>query len=114
MSKRRAKRLRQKTVRLHAFTTEQASRTLLSFIGNVSGHPARILIDCGAEGNVLSSTFRKAHGLPRLPGPPIPIILPDGSSSVSSHTCSVSIARDKYSDNLDTLLYPLQNYDLIL
>lgn len=114
MSKRRAKRLRQKTVRLHAFTTEQASRTLLSFIGNVSGHPARILIDCGAEGNVLSSSFRKAHDLPRLPGPPIPIILPDGSSSISSHTCSVSIARDKYSDNLDTLLYPLQNYDLIL
>ncbi|KAG0354341.1 hypothetical protein BGX24_006967, partial [Mortierella sp. AD032] len=32
MSKRRAKRLRQKTVRLHAFTVEQASRTLLSFV----------------------------------------------------------------------------------
>ncbi|KAF9119643.1 hypothetical protein BG015_006272, partial [Linnemannia schmuckeri] len=32
MSKRRAKRLRYKSVRLHAFTVDQASRTLLSFV----------------------------------------------------------------------------------
>ncbi|KAG0248167.1 hypothetical protein BGZ95_008174, partial [Linnemannia exigua] len=40
MSKRRAKRLRHKSVRLHTFTVEQASRTLLSFVGNVAGAPA--------------------------------------------------------------------------
>jgi len=114
MSKHRAKRLRQKTVRLHAFTIEQASRTLLSFIGNVAGFPARILIDCGAEGNVIASSFQKRHSLPRTPGPPIPIILPNGSSSISSFTSSFSIDRDQYTDTLDALVYPLSNYDLIL
>src|SRR6185437_13932880 len=114
LSKRRAKRLRQKTVRLHAFTVEQASRTLLSFIGNVAGHPARILTDSGAEGNVISSSFVKEHSLPRIDGPPIPIILPNGSSSISSHTSTFSITRDNYNDKLDALIYPLNNYHLIL
>lgn len=114
MSKRRARRLRQRTIRLHAFTVEKASRTLLSFIGNVAGAPARILIDCGAEGNVISSSFRKQHSLPRTLGPPIPIILPNGSSSISSSTSTFTIERDHYSDTLDALVYPLSNYDLIL
>jgi hypothetical protein len=114
MSKRRAKRLRHKSVRLHTFTVEQASRTLLSFVGNVAGAPARILIDCGAEGNVISSSFCKKHSLPRNPGPSIPIILPDGSSSLSSSTSTFSINRDNYTDSLDALVYPLSNYDLIL
>ena len=114
ISKSHAKRLHRKAIRLHTFTTDQASRTLLSFIGNVAGAPARILIDCGAEGNVISSSFRKRHSLPRTEGPPIPIILPNGSSSISSFTSSFSIARDNYSDNLDAVVYPLSNYDLIL
>jgi hypothetical protein len=114
MSKRRAKRLRHKSVRLHTFTTEKASRTLLSFIGNVAGAPARILIDCGAEGNVISSSFCKQHSLPRTLGPSIPIILPNGSSSISSSTSTFTIDRDHYSDKLDALVYPLSNYDLIL
>jgi len=86
----------------------------LSFIGNVAGAPARILIDCGAEGNVISSSFCKQHSLPRIRGPGIPIILPDGSSSISSFTSTFSINRDTYSDKLDALAYPLSNYDLIL
>ncbi|KAG0195278.1 hypothetical protein BGX28_001800, partial [Mortierella sp. GBA30] len=107
MSKRRVRRLRRKAVRLHAFSLDKAKRTLLSFIGNVAGAPARILIDCGAEGNVISSSFCKKHSLPRIPGPPIPIVLPDGTSSLSSTTSTFSIARDNYTDILDAFLYPL-------
>lgn len=106
--------MRQKTVQLHAFTIAQAKNTLLSFIGNVAGHPAHILIDCGAEGNVIGSSFVKQYSLPRATSQPIPIILPDGSSSISSHTTPFSISRDNYNDNLDALNYPLNNYDLIL
>lgn len=114
MSKRRAKRLRQKSVRLHAFTVEQASRTLLSFVGSVHSCPARILIDCGAEGNVIASSFVKKHSIPRNKGPSVPVFLPDGSSTISSHSATVSIHRDTYNDTIDALVYPLDKYDLIL
>ena len=91
-----------------------AEHTLLTFIGSINGHPARILIDGGAEGNVISSAFQQQHSIPRQACSPIPIILPDGSSSITQHTVSIQLARDAYIDTLQPLLYPLKKYDLIL
>jgi transposase InsO family protein len=92
----------------------EAERTLLTFIGSVNGHPARILIDGGAEGNVISTSFQKRHSLPLQTRNPIPIVLPDGSSSITQHTVPITLNRHNYSDDLDPLLYPLKSYDLIL
>jgi len=92
----------------------EAERTLLTFIGSVNGHPARILIDGGAEGNVISTSFQKRHSLPLQTRNPIPNVLPDGSSSITQHTVPITLNRHNYSDDLDPLLYPLKSYDLIL
>jgi hypothetical protein len=102
------------TVRLQSFSADAASRTLLAFIGAVNGHPARILIDGGAEGDVISSSFVKLHSIPLHSCQPIPIILPNGSSSITSHTAPITLARDNYSDHLNPIVYNLQKYDLIL
>jgi len=108
------KRKRKRAIKLMSFTTADAERTLLTFIGSVNGHPAHILIDGGAEGNVISATFAKQHSLPLVSCSPIPIILPDGSSSITNNTASITLARDTYHDTLNPLLYNLQKYDLIL
>jgi hypothetical protein len=113
-SKSKLKRIRKRTVRLQSFTQSMAERTLLTFIGSINGHPARILIDGGAEGNVISSSFQQQHSIPRQACSTIPIILPDGSSSITQHTVSIQLARDAYIDTLQPLFYPLKKYDLIL
>ncbi|KAG0246040.1 hypothetical protein BG011_002585, partial [Mortierella polycephala] len=52
VSKNKARRLRRKKgLRLNAFTVDKAMTTLLTFVCNVNGHLARILIDGGAQGN---------------------------------------------------------------
>ena len=114
LTKSSVKRLRKKTIRLQSFTTASAERTLLTFIGSVNGHPARILIDGGAEGNVISSSFQKQHSIPTHSCSPIPIVLPNGSFSITKNTASIHLQRDSYSEHLDPLVYPLQKYDLIL
>ena len=114
LSKSQLRRLRKRAIRLQSFTTAEAERTLLTFIGSVNGYPARILIDGGAEGNVISTSFQQRHSLPLTSCAPIPIILPDGSYSITNHSASIHLERDKYSDDIDTLLYPLKKYDLIL
>jgi hypothetical protein len=45
---------------------------------------------------------------------PIPILLPNGSSSITSHTVPITLDRGDYSDSLNPILYPLNKYDLIL
>ena len=114
-SKRSRRRQRgPRVIRLQSFTTSVAERTLLAFIGSVNGHPARILIDGGAEGDVISSTFQKRHSIPLQSCSPIPIVVPDGSFSITSHTASILLERDNYTAKLQPFLYPLKKYDLIL
>jgi RNase H-like domain found in reverse transcriptase/Reverse transcriptase (RNA-dependent DNA polymerase)/Integrase zinc binding domain/Chromo (CHRromatin Organisation MOdifier) domain/Retroviral aspartyl protease len=114
LSKSKLRRLRRREIRLQSFTLQDAERTLLSFIGSINGHPARILIDGGAEGDVISSSFQKRYSIPLRSCKPIPIVVPDGSFSISSHTASITLQRDTYSATLDPFLYPLKKYDLIL
>jgi hypothetical protein len=114
LSKSQARRLRKKAIKLQSFTAAAAECTLLTFIGSINGHPARILIDGGAEGNVISSSFQKQHSIPIHSCSPIPIVLPNGSFSITKHTASIHLQRDTYSEHLDPLVYPLQKYDLIL
>ncbi|KAF9176483.1 hypothetical protein BGZ50_000557, partial [Haplosporangium sp. Z 11] len=83
-------------------------------MGAVNGRPARILIDGGAEGNVISSTFCKNNNVELIHSIPIPIILPNGSASLSYHQAAFSIARDAYNDRLSAIVYPLKKYDLII
>lgn len=114
LSKRQLRRQRQKTVRLCSLTTKEAEHQLLAFLGSVNGYPARILINGGAEGNVLSKCFQQKHQLPRSACSPIPIVLSNGSSTLTSHTVPITLERDAYSASLNPILYPLSKYDLIL
>ena len=103
-------------IHLQALNTRDTCRTLLTFVGAVNGKPARILIDGGAEGSVISSSFIKQHAsfIPLHLCKPIPIILPDGSSSITNHTASITLTRDNYLDHLNPIVYNLHSYDLIL
>jgi len=114
ISKSKARRLRKKGLNLCAFTVDKAKTTLLTFVCNVNGKAARILIDGGAQGNVISSSFVKKHSIPVLSSPPIPIVLPNGSQSFSAHTAPIDLHRKGYSTSLDPIVYPLQKYDLLL
>lgn len=113
-TKRQLKRRRQKQLRLCSFSIAQAEHQLLTFKCLVGGFPARVLIDGGAEGNVISTSFQRKHNLPRTAINPIPILLPNGSSSLTSHTVPVTLERNNYTDTFNPILYPLKNYDLIL
>ena len=108
------RRRRRKGLHLCSFSLAEAERQLLTFNCNVGGFPARVLIDGGAEGDVISTKFQKQHNLPLTSCHPIPVLLPNGSSSITSHTASITIEREAYSDTLNPILYPLQRYDLIL
>jgi transposase InsO family protein len=114
MTKSKCRRLRQKGVGVSTFTVDQAKTTLLTFVCNVNGHAARILIDGGAQGNVISSSFVNKHRIPLQSSCPIPIILPNGSRSFSSDLANITFQRQEYSTSLTTIVYPLQKYDLIL
>lgn len=114
LTKSKLRRMRKHMVRLQSFTTKEAARTLLTFVGSINGHPARILVDGGAEGNVISSSFQTKHSIPLHSHQPIPIVLPDGTFSITCHTASIHFARDNYSDDLQPLIYNLRKYDLIL
>lgn len=80
----------------------------------MNNRPARILIDGGAEGNVISSAFCKSNGVSLDNSPPIPVILPNGTSTLVHQTATFQLARDKYNDQIEAIVYPLQKYDLIL
>jgi hypothetical protein len=114
LSKSQLKKLKRREIRLHEFTVQKAEHQLLTFIGSINGHPAKVLIDGGAEGNIISSSFQKRHQLERTQCLPIPILLPNGSSSLTSHTVPITLNRGDYSDSLNPILYPLNKYDLIL
>ena len=114
LSKSQLKKLKRRAIRLHEFTVQRAESQLLTFIGSINGHPAKVLIDGGAEGNIISSSFQKRYQLDRTQCLPIPILLPNGSSSITSHTVPITLDRGDYSDSLNPILYPLNKYDLIL
>lgn len=111
----RRRRHQSKPVRLQSFNvTYENERRLLTFIGAVNGRPARILIDGGAEGNVINSAFCKNNDIPLTPCAPIPVILPNGTASLSHHQASFTLERSTYKGDINAIEYPLKKYDLIL
>ncbi|CAO3565372.1 unnamed protein product [Mortierella alpina] len=132
--KKALRRRRRNALRLHPFTAphhtehngrrhftfvgtiskHHHARRLLSFLGAVNGRPARILIDGGAEGNVISSSFCKSNGVTLTPSAPIPIVLPNGSSTLSHNQATFLLERQNYATNVSAIVYNLQKYDLIL
>lgn len=84
-------------------------------MASINNRPARILIDGGAEGNVISSKFCHSHNIPIInSGEDIPVQLPNGSSSLAHGRASFSFQRHDYSDNLSAIVYGLHKYDIIL
>ena len=103
-----------KPSQLSAFHGPQAAKTLLTFVATVNGKPAKVLIDGGAEGNVISAAFCKRHYLALNACSPIPVVLPNGSTHITNSTAPITLTRDSYTGYLEPLLFCLTKYDLIL
>ena len=96
-------------------TLYKHKKQLLTFTANINGKPARVLIDGGAEGDVVSSSFcRSNNDITLQDTVPIPVLLPNGTASFAHYTASILLHRDNYLDRIDTIVYPLRKYDLIL
>jgi len=88
---------------------------LLTFTANVDGQPAKVLIDGGAEGNIIRSSFCHSNkNIAIHDSPAIPVVLPNGTASFAHYTATITLKRDQYLDHIDSILYPLRKYDLIL
>ena len=72
------------------------------------------MIDGEAEADVVSKKFVAQHNIPLTPTSPIPVLLANGSTSITSHTASINFQRFNYSDTLHPIVYDLGKYDLIL
>ena len=93
------------------------ARSLIKLSGIVAGHPAVFLLDCGATGNFVSSSFVRKHRLvtSSLPQQSIVITLADGSQQQSASLVKAApIAVGSYTDALDLVALPLSGYDVIL
>src|SRR5690554_2845930 len=105
LSKSKLKRLRKRTIRPQSSTMDVAERTLLTFVGTTNGRLPRIPIYGRADDNAISSSFKENYSILPHSCSPIPVILPDGSPSISSHKALISLQRDSYSDSLDPIVY---------
>ena len=92
------------------------SRKLIKLRGTLCGQPAVCLVDSGASGNFVSSSFVTAHQLPSHSlEKRQPITLADGSQQAA--TCflpSADLRLASYSDGVDLVVLPLSCYDVIL
>ncbi len=88
--------------------------TLIKLTGTVSSLPARVLIDCGATGNFISTAFASRHGL-ALAEHSDTVSVADGHSSASGgilHQAPIRIGT--YTDQLDLVATVLRDFDVIL
>ena len=85
-------------------------------MGSLFGRAAVILVDSGATGNFVSSSFVSRHGLPtvRLPRS-TPVTLADGSTQPSGPLVAAAPLRiGSYTDQLDLVSLSLVGFDVIL
>jgi hypothetical protein len=94
------------------------SRKLIKFQGYVAGQPASVLIDSGASGNFVSSSFVDRHQqhLPQKQSMGAETItLADGSQQPTQGMVpSVLLTIASYSNRVDLTSLPLAGYDVIL
>ncbi|OAQ27686.1 hypothetical protein K457DRAFT_618880 [Linnemannia elongata AG-77] len=77
--------------------------------------PARVLIDGGAEGDVVSSSFcRSNNEIGLQDSVPIPVLLPNSTASFAHHTAFIRPHCDNLPRQPRPIVYPLRKYDLIL
>ena len=80
----------------------------------MSSLPARVLIDCGATGNFISTAFASRHGL-ALAEHSDTVSVADGHSSASGGILrQASIRVGTYTDQLDLVATVLRDFDVIL
>lgn len=89
---------------------------LIKLSGFIGPHPAVILVDCGASGNFVSSSFVRQHQLSVTKVTDAPIVtLANGISKQSAGTVTAMPIRiGSYSDPIDFVSTDLQGYDAIL
>ena len=92
------------------------SRSLIKLAGTVAGHAAVFLVDSGATGNFVSSSFVTRTGLHRSVHPSTDTVsLADGvPKPAGGFLPSTPIHLSTYRDRLDLTLTELSGYDVIL
>ena len=94
------------------------SRKLIKLRAEIAGQPAVCLVDSGASGNFISSSFVRQHNLTSNicnTEEPIKIELADGSQHVAQQLWRAPpLTISSYSDQEDFVLLPLGGYDVIL
>ena len=74
---------------------------LIKLAGSLGPHPAVVLVDCGATGNFVSSSFAARHGL-ALSGHPDTVCFADGYSTQSGGLLpQASVRVGSYADSID-------------
>lgn len=71
-------------------------------------------MDGGAAGDIVSASFCRQHGIPSHNRTPIPIVLPNGSTSTTYKSATLSVNRGAYTGTVDAIVYDLDRIDLIL
>ena len=90
---------------------------LIKLEGTVNGTKAVMLVDTGANGNFIDSSFVAKHHLsPLLTEQKHTITLADGSNKVAEHQVKGKLTIDNYHDTINLVMLPLNNasYDIIL
>jgi hypothetical protein len=94
---------------IRSVTPLQLPATLLTY-------PLHALIDSGSSGDFISSTFVQNHNIPTQASPQTSVvILADGTRQETSRmVASASLSIASYKTEVDLMVLPLEQYDIIL
>lgn len=102
---------------IHQLHTTPRS-VLIKLAGFVAGQAAIVLVDCGADGNFVSSSFISrlaSENRPQIASSSTSITLADGRSQAADGVAkSVPVSISSYTDRLDFTVTALRGYDAIL
>lgn len=92
------------------------SRQLIKLQGFISDHPAVFLIDSGASGDFISSSFVEKFQLPQqsLPNRQLVTLADGAQQSANRCTPNVRVSISTYSEPATFTILPLSGYDVIL
>lgn len=91
------------------------ARRLIKLSGTVNSYPAVFLVDSGATGNFVSSSFVNRHSIALEPAHAESVTLANGHAQESSGVVAAARIRiDTYSDRFDLTATELSGYDVIL
>lgn len=100
-----------------ASTPSNLHSSLIKLTGAIGPHSAIVLVDCGATGNFVSSSFVRQHQLSvTAPASEAPLVtLANGTSKSSPGTLVAAPVRiGSYTDSLSFIVTELDGYDVIL